>query len=200
MSDEKPPTGDSKDTGKPGSDDAGEQKNLSQILNEWEDEGSTDDKAALEKAASRDARLEALELREAKRSYDNGMDTLATILKGDMDVDDIIVKGWAENKASDNPKLIKLWENREQNKAAFDDAISALKPEFQKYVKTNVHAAVKDAKKDDDKGLVSAVKGAREITGASSGFEEKDVAGMGDNEFALYKAEVFRLAEAGKLK
>ena len=49
------------------------------------------------------------------------------------------------------------------------------------------------------KGLANAVKAARESDSTPSGMDNVDFGSLSDHEFALKKAEVFRLAEAGKL-
>ncbi len=140
--------------------------------------------------------------READRSYKSEMnDFIIPTLKGDLEIDNFYVEAWANNKASEDPRLQKLWDERGTNKTEFQQAIKLLAPEFQKSLEGKI--VVKNSP-DNDAGaesqLASAVRQARESNSKPSSVNDANLGAMSDQEFQLHKQEVFRLQMEGKLK
>lgn len=175
-------------------------KSLSQLLSEWDesDKGADDkgkeSKSELERLKSE---IEVLKRDAADRSYQSGISQVIATLKGDLEVDDFLVEAWANKQANDDPRLLKLWEQRHSKRREFAEAIEALRPDFQKYAQEKILANTKEDK--GNKGLAAAVRGARDAS-PSNVLDDTDWSGLTDAQFALKKAEVFRLAAAGKLR
>jgi hypothetical protein len=141
--------------------------------------------------------------READRSYKSEMtDFIIPTLKGDLEIDDFYVEAWANKKASDDPRLQTLWDERGTKKAEFQKAIGLLAPEFQKSLEGKIVVNPKNDADDsvDESQLASAVRRARESNLTPTSLDDVNLGAMSDQEFQLHKQEVFRLQMEGKLK
>jgi hypothetical protein len=184
-------------------------KNVTDLLNEWDQPASkgTDSGKDAKKAPGLSddvtARLERLEALATRTSYESDMKSIVATVRGDLDVDDFVVEAWVNRKADSDPRLVQLWNERDSKKSQFQEVIKSLAPECQEFAKTRIIKAPpkteeKETGKDAKESLSAAVRSAREAS-PSSGYEDLSWAGLNDNQFALKKAEVFRLQKAGKL-
>jgi len=189
-----------------GGNGAGAAKSLDSLLASWDadDDDDSGDGKGKEKAAGLNAlveRLERIEKAHADRAYKSDIASVVERVKGEHDVDPWIVEAYVNKRAESDPKLVKLWEQRDTRKADFDKAIDALTSEFGEWAKGRAGQPKPDADgKSASRRLASAVKGARDAADSGGGLDGLDLAGMSDNEFALKKAEIFRLAASGKLR
>lgn len=176
------------------SDPAEKPRSLTDLLDEWDSDGK---KPASSKSGNDVAdRLSALERRLANDAYKSEISTVVETLKGDLDVDDFVVEAWINKQASEDPRLQELYEARDENPKKWKDAVKALQPDFEEYAKSRILS-----KANDDKGVGAAVRASKNSPNMSDLSDDgSDIAGMNDAEFALKKAEVFRLAKTGKLK
>ena len=189
MSDDKP-TGGPDDKAKPNPEDAKAPK-LTDLLNEWE---KSEEKPKL--AAKPDElkdRLSAIESRLADDAYKAEMASVVGQLKGDLDVDDFMVEAWINKQADDDARLRDLYTNRDEKKSEWSQAIKALAPDFQDYVKQRIAP-------QPDKKLGAAVRAAKNADAGASLETDVNYGMLSDADFALKKAEIFRLAESGQLK
>jgi len=196
---------------KPGdSDVAGQQppenaetgKSLDELLNEFDKGAKSADSTPTDQSevAALKEQVNVLLQREADRSYKSEMnDFIVPTLKGDLEIDNFYVEAWANKKASEDPRLQTLWDERGTRKAEFQQAITLLAPEFQK----SLEGKIVVNKPDDDSGqsqLASAVRQARESNSTPTSLDDANLGAMSDQEFQLHKQEVFRLQMEGKLK
>lgn len=186
-------------------------KSLSALLSEWEEKdkggsGKGEPKGEPKESADDLAkRLAALEGELSKTNYETDMKSVVSTVKGDLPVDDKFVEDWVNRKADGDPRLVELWEKRDERKSQFQEAIKALQPEFKAYVdelKNQLSPKQDEAEGDSkkpDRGLAAAVRNSREAS-PSSGYDDVKWASLPDSELALKKNEVFAAARAGKLK
>ena len=193
MNDDKKP-GDS-DTPPEGADTNTDKDGLNDLLASWDDKPKADSKADDTPPKSDDSGLVE---EVARLSYEREMDKMIPMIKGDLKVSDKFVEAYMNMRANDDPRLRSLWEDRHSHRADFEKAMTMLSDDLKAEVSAPAGKEPKPA--DDDKGLAAAVNRAKQIDAGSGGPEDKDVGSMPDGEFALYKAEVFRLAEQDKLK
>lgn len=196
MSDDKP-TGGPDDSAKPNPEDAKAPK-LADLLNEWE-KGEENLKAeAKPKVVDTEARLTALEADNQLLAEDaNQREISSTIelLKGDLKVDDAYVDYWVNKRATDDPRLRDIFETRLSNPAAWKTVVKALVPEFKEHAKTVFHI------KDDKASSLGAAVRAAKVAGGDAAIEtDVGYGSLSDADFAVKKAEIFRLAESGQLK
>ena len=130
---------------------------------------------------------------------------LVSEIKGDLGVDDRHVKRWIDGRAAEEPNLNKVWRERRNNQAAFRQLTKALSDEYRADLEVGAKSISKKGggeaegeKASPRDSLSAAVRNAREAS-PSSGYEDLSWAGLNENQFALKKAEVFRLQKAGKL-
>ena len=181
-SDAKPPAG---------SENADKQR-LSDLLASWDDDKS-------EKKAS--PKNDGLATELAHLKYRIEMKDIIPTVKGDLAVSDKFVETYINSKADQDQKLMKLWDERDSRRSEFDSAIKALSGEFTEFckasgIKTGDKVENKDEK--DDKGLAAAARMARENSSKSGSLDDLNWGGMSDQEFALKKREVLKMAESGK--
>jgi hypothetical protein len=187
--------GDADPKGQP--DPAEKPRSLNDLLDEWDASGKKPDSSKAKGGDDLTARLSAIERRLASDAYDKEMSTVVETLKGDLDVDDFIVEAWINKQAAQDARLAELYEARDENPAQWQKAIKTLQPEFEKYAKDRV---VKPASDNDDKGLGAAVRASKNSPHKSDLSDDgSDIANLDPQQFELRKAEVFRLAKAGKL-
>ena len=207
--------------GQPGQSDQGSnsptegsgalRKNVTDLLNEWDQSSKGTDSGKDAKKASGlsedvTARLERLEALATRTSYESDMKSIVATVKGDLDVDDFVVEAWVNRKADSDSRLVALWNERDSKKAQFQELVKSLAPEFQEFAKTRIIKAppkteekeTENRGKDAKDSLSAAVRSSREAS-PSSGYDDVSWSGMNENQFALKKAEVFRLQKAGKL-
>lgn len=200
----KPGAPDADQAGPP--EDADEAKSLTELLAEYDDVDATPKESGDEKPDDdkQDVRMARLEAREDERD----MDALVQRVKGDLDVDNWIVRAYILNEAANSPKMDALWNDREARKADLDKIVKqALIPGFKKYAEEKILPPEADDTGDDPKPksgqrrLAAAVKGARE-SGKSSGssLDDTDWSSLTPSEFEAKKQEVFKAAAAGTLK
>lgn len=183
-------------------------KSLDDLLASWESpssDNSGDDRSSVDKAAPSDktdpqeARIRALEEQLAASAYRNEMASVVSTVKGDLEVDDDLVEYWVNKRAESDPRLVSLWENRDGNAGRFKSALNALKEEFGEFAKERLVVG-QAQNRESSRRAASAVAGARETpSGMAHGLDNVNWGSLGDSEFALKKAEVFRLQSAGKL-
>lgn len=178
--------------------DTGNKRSLSQLLDEYDKGSGADGKKEPPPDEGLKRKVDALEAEAAERSYQSGIEGVIKTLKGDLEVDDFIVESWANKQAADDPRLQKLWEERASRKKEFNEAIEALKPEFQKYAQEKILG--KESSGGNNNSLVAAVRNARDSDPGGGEMDDVKWGGLSDSDFALKKAEVFRLAKAGELK
>lgn len=197
----------------PGNGSDTPQGKLDKLLAEWDQATQGTDSGKPDKGKSADGtggdallkRMERLEAVLSRTNYETDMKDIVSEVKGDLDVDDWIVESWINRKADSDPRLVKLWEERDEKKGQFREVIKNLAPEFQAYAKDRIlpKSTDKDDKDDkadrnDDRGLSAAVRSSRTAS-PSSGLDDVNWSALSGPEFALKRAEVFRLAKAGKL-
>lgn len=154
-------------------------------LNEFGDSGQA---AASDQDGEGEDGISADELKEIRadaaqaRQYRYEQDLKNTIVdvRGDLKVDDKIVKGWLFAEADDDPRIGAAFANRSRNPGAFKRVVSGLRSKFAKEMKAQA-TRDDDASKDRD-AVANAVRGA-----STSKAPEKaapDYAKMSDAEFA----------------
>lgn len=170
---------------------------LTDLLDEWDKRGEKPpDKATPPDIGDR---MSAVEERLASEAYKKEMVDVVDVLKGDLEVDKFFVEAWINKQADDDTRLRDLYTNRDAEPGRWRQAVTALKPEFEAYVKDN--PIPKAPPPVEGKGVGAAVRAAKDSPNASSLTEEGEGYGdLSDSDFALKKAEVFRLAKAGKLQ
>lgn len=188
MSDEKP--GDSDVTAEAAPTET-DKKGLNDLLASWDDtpKDSSDDAPKGDKSA--------LAEEVGRMSYQLEIDKLIPKVKGDLKISDKFVEAYMNMRANDDPRLRTLWDDRHNRRAEFDLAMTAIGEELKKEVGSAPKEVVEA---DDTKGLAAAVHAAREGNTGDGGFDTVNWGGLSDSEFALKKAEVFRLAESGQLE
>jgi len=145
-------------------------------------------------------KTEAMAREVARLSYKLEMKDIIGKVKGDLPVSDDFVETYVNMRAEKDARLQELWDNRDDNRRAFDEAMSEIGKEFQDFAKQNGFKVESEDKGNDDKGLAAAARMARESQPSGSGLDNVDFGSLSDSEFGFKKQEVFRLAEAGKLK
>ncbi len=133
----------------------------------------------------------------ARLSYEREMDKLIPMVKGDLKVSDRFVEAYMNMRANDDQRLRSLWDNRHDRRSDFDQAMKAMADELATEIGKPPD---KDPPDDGKGGLAAAVHAAREVIAAGGELDTLDFGGLSDHDFALKKAEVFRLVEQGKLK
>lgn len=189
MSDDKKP-GDS-DTQPEGAEKIADKDDLNDLLASWDDkpkDGKEDPKPKGDESG--------LAAEVARLSYEREMDKLIPTVKGDLKVSDKFVEAYMNMRANEDPRLQSLWDKRHERRADFDKAMSLLGDDLKK----EIGAPVKEPKPGDDKGLAAAFHAAKESGAAGGELDDLDFSTMSDTEFGFKKAEIFRLAEQGKLK
>lgn len=191
--------------GTPGTEDADKGKSLSDRLDEFEKatRGTAASKTAPDardkEIAELKATVERLSSAEADRSYRREMDTnLIPAIKGDLDVHPKHVERWLNEQAASDPRLMKAWENREEDPDAFKAAIEKLAPAFKAAAEEEGLLGTGAPKPKDDGKRKAAVRSARQ-TQSDARDLDANLGEMSDTEFAMHKQEVFRLAQAGQL-
>lgn len=171
-----------------------EKPSLEQLLESW-DKG-------VEKGGDKPSsdKTEAMAREVARLSYKLEMKDIIGKVKGDLPVSDDFVETYVNMRAEKDARLQELWDNRDGNRRAFDDAMSEIGKEFRDFAKQNGFQAPSEDKGDDDKGLAAAARMARETKPSGSDLDNVDFGSLSDSEFGFKKQEVFRLAQAGKLK
>lgn len=168
-----------------------DKKSLNDLLASWDDKG--------EKKAS--PKNDGLATELAHLKYRIEMKDIIPTVKGDLTVSDKFVETYINSKADQDSKLMKLWDERDTRRSEFDAAIKALSGEFVEFCKASgIKISEKGDNKDekDDKGLAAAARMAREHQSKSSGLDDINWGGLSDQEFALKKREVLKMAESGK--
>ncbi|MEE9158910.1 MAG: hypothetical protein V3U60_11050 [Gammaproteobacteria bacterium] len=168
-----------------------ESKSLDSLLASWDDKP----KPSSEEKPSVDGES-ALISEVARLSYEREMDKLIPVVKGDLKISDKFVEAYMNQRANDDPRLRTLWDNRHDRRAEFDQAMQAMAGELA----TEVGKPVEDKPADDKDALAAAIHTARIKDAGGGELGDIDFGSLSDSDFELKKAEVFRLAETGKLK
>lgn len=177
---------------KEASENSGDKKDLNSLLADWDNPEKAKAAPETDELKALKDQVKSLQELEGQRSYDSEMKSfIVPTIKGDLEVSEDYIEYWVNKQADGDPRLIKLFNERSERKADFRKAIEAMAPEFKKHAESEGMVA--------QKGLANAVKAARESDSTPSGMDNVDFGSLSDQEFALKKAEVFRLAEAGKL-
>lgn len=180
-------------------------KTLDDLLSEWDEVAAKgnegDGKTSEATQESKDSkalmeRIDRLERERAETQYRSDMSRVVDMVKGDLDVDGFLVESWVNQRAEQDDRLVKLWENRTSRKREFDAAMKALASEFGDWAKER--GLAKD-EKQARRSLASAVANARESSTGNNTMSDINFGALNDSEFALKKAEVFRMAETGQL-
>ncbi len=203
---DKPDKPDSQPAG--GTEDAGGGKSpLQTLLAEYEQatgggEGASDNNAT--EIQTLKAQLAELTAANARESYRREMDDfMIPAVSANFDVRSKEVEAWLNEQADRDPRLLKIWENRENDRAAYETSVEALAKEFEKYAESEGIKPKDDkdtgdpAPKGGDKSAAAAVRSARQPASKAKADTDDDLAAMNDSDFALHKAEVFRVAKAG---
>lgn len=177
------------DTPPAGADKNADKSDLNSLLESWDDKPKADS----EVAPKGDDNPLAAEV--ARLSYEREMDKLVPIVKGDLKVSDKFVETYMNMRANDDQRLRTLWDNRHERRSEFDQAMKAMADEL-----TTEIGKPLEEKPPTDSGLAAAIHTAKENAAAGGELDTLDFGGLSDYDFALKKAEVFRLAEQGKLK
>ena len=176
-------------------------KTVTELLNEWDATGKppNDAKTGTEVSA-KDliSRLSAVEQRQADEAIAKELSNVVTVLTSelDIDVDDFVVKSWFTEQADKDSRLIDLYEHRDTRQREWNAAIDALKPEFQEWAKGKFS---KGKAPTGDRKIKAAVRAAKESVSDTGIDDDIDFGSLSDAEFALKKAEIFRMAKAGQL-
>ena len=155
--------------------------------------GDGDEQPAKAADAPPDAmdRIAKLEQELLLRDFDKEMnENIIPKVRGDLDLDDTLVKGYVNQRATDDPRLMEVWDKRKSDPKAFEDMLGALSGEL----------AEKFGSSSDAGRAVNAVRKSRESTPSLGGFDNVDWAGMSDSDFELRKREVYKAAEKGQLR
>jgi len=174
-------------------------KSLEALFAEWDEHKDTSDGDKVSKPALPSEildRLSNLERAEVDRSYKSDMTGMVAAVKGDLKIDDFIVESWINQRADGDERLVELWKDRDSKRPQLKAVTDTLRGEFADWAK--------DKKLSDDKSagrkLSAAVASARDAGDSDTGtLGNTDWAGLSDTDFALKKAEVFRMAENGSL-
>ena len=178
-------------------------KSLADRLNEFQkatqQKGATD-KGMEERLAAAEQKLSAYQQAEASREYRKEMDNfMVPTVRGELDVHPKLVEQWLNEQADRDPRLTEVWEKRGEDRAKFEETVAGLQEKFAAYAeKENLAGTTGTRESKDPKAkLQSAVRSARQSSSAPGDFSSVNVAALSDTEFALHKAEVFRLQSAG---
>ena len=180
-----------------------EVKSLTELLAEWPEESLKPAKADDGKPSESEqsaARLEVLE----RRADETDMAALVERVKGDLNVDNWMVRAWILNEAANDPKMDSLWDKRDSQQATLNKIVDdALIPGFKKYAEGKILPPAEEPDKKPEpssKGLAAAARAARNADATPTGFDSVDWGSLSDTEFQTKKSEVFRAAKAGELK
>ncbi len=182
-------------------------KTLDQLLSEWDagesdsggsrassaDEGSKSSSADVAKLMER---LDSLERERAESQLQRDREQVFSQVKGDLEVDDFLVRAWVEEKASQDRRLEKVWEQRFDNPTKFKSTIAAMREEFEGFAS----AKLASARRADNRRAASALAGSRETSSAAGDLDNIAWGSLSDNQFAAKKSEVFRAVQQGKLR
>lgn len=136
---------------------------------------------------------------EADRNLEQEMQSfLVPTVKGELEIDDELVRDWILKRADKDPELTELWQHRDKQRSKFDEAIKGLAPEFQKYAEAKNLLHGESSNRSGNK-LKAALRSSRETPTGLRDYSTADLEAMNDHEFNLHKAEVFRLAASGQL-
>lgn len=196
-------SGTSDSSPKGGTENTGTGKTLAERLAEFEaatQDTGTPSKGERETIAKLTAEVERLQGIEASRSYRAEMDDfMIPTVKGEMTVHPKLVETWLNEQSEASPKLREIWENRFEDREAFEAAVKELTPKFEAYAKKEGFEGTAGTPKGDAK-LAAALRSSRETQTGSSDLDNLNLEALSDNDFALKKAEIFRLSEAGQLQ
>lgn len=138
-----------------------------------------------------DERIRRLEAELAQRDADETMkNDVIPRVRGDLDIDDEDVEAFVNYRASKDPRIVEVWDNRRSDPKAFKAMLDGLAEE----------AAKKYGGQDDGRREVNAVRNSRQSKPALGGFNDVDWASLNDNDFELKKREVYKAAEKGLLR
>ena len=180
---------DSKQTAKAAGPDK-DDDDLNKVLASWDEDNSDSKKP---KPAKKDDSPLAKEV--AQMRYKLEMRDIIPIVKGKLAVDDKLVEAYVNMRGGEDPRLLDLWDNRDNNRSAFETAMKALGGDFAKVMSKKEE----DRPLEDDKGLAAAAHMARVSKVGSGDLDNLNFGTMSDTEFAFKKQEIFRLAKQGKL-
>jgi hypothetical protein len=180
------------DTPPEGAEKNTDKNDLNSLLASWEDKPKDSKEDPKPKGEESGLAAEV-----ARLTYEREMDKLIPIVKGDLKVSDKFVEAFMNMRANEDQRLRSLWDNRHERRPEFEQAMTALGEDLKK----EIGAPVKETPPGgDDKGLAAAFHAAKESQAAGGGLDDLDFSTMSDTDFGFKKAEIFRLAEQGKLK
>jgi hypothetical protein len=110
-------------------------------------------------------------------------DLLKTV-KGDLDVAQFAVRGWIDQKADEDPRIKRIFEQRHVNPAAFMQMADRMQKQFRKEAAAFAKSRVDEGATEDKAAVTAAVRGA-----STKAPDDKppNVSRMTDAEFAAYK-------------
>ena len=178
-----------------------EKPSLTSLLEDWEKGASKDapkkaDKSDAKSGSDSSDRVAALE-------YRLEMKELIPQVKGELDVPDKFVETYINMRASDDRRLSQIFDERFENRSAWEKAVEQLGDEFKSFAeKTGIKSPKEEPKKSspkrDDRGLAAAAHMARESKPSGDGFESIDWGSLSNQEFAMKKSAYFRALKAGQ--
>lgn len=199
-----PPAG-----GRNGAGDRNDEPTLDELLEEWDaaDHDASDKDTGKRKppkepssdggSEAEKQRLERLEQRLAMQDYEKAMGQAVDAVKGDLQVEDDYVEFWLNKQADQDPRLMKLWEQRDTRRAEWNKALEALGRQFQEEY-ADRFGTVNDrettgARRNLQDKVASAVHASRSRTpGDPNDGVVDELASMDDSTFSLKKAEILR--------
>jgi len=191
---------------------------LDEYLNEWSAKKGDGDPAALI------ARLDALEkdnktLHDKNDAYEKERQQFAeadaytrdikpavAILKGDSSATDEYAENWLNAMANKDSKLQALWNDRAENREAFEEAVKDLAPKFKEAAEAEAKAILNvddDPQNDDPAGrsLSQAARIARNANLPTGGdLDDIEWGSLSGHDFAVESQKVFAAMRSGELK
>lgn len=200
-----PPEGGGSGTG-----DRNAEPSLDELLAEWDNDepgksGKEGAPSKPDKAPPGDGRsdadkqrLEKLEQRLAMQDYEKAMGQAVNAVKGDLEVEDDFVEFWLNKQADQDPRLMKLWEQRDTRRAEWSKALEALGRQFQddnagRFGPTDTSQRKPGRRPSLHDQVASAAHASRSTApGDPNDGIADELASMDDSTFALKKAEILR--------
>ena len=122
------------------------------------------------------------------------------LMQGRDDLDEDAVRGWLDRQSRENPDINNLVAMRFSNRTQFNEAVKALKSQFDEEKPAKTADKGEGDGKTESKNKQSAVRGARETSGETKSGSDDDLSDLSDQDFLVQSQKILRQAEAGQLK
>lgn len=181
---------------------------LDSLLADYQESGEPDEqpsgdsdksltKDELSEKLSRIENIERLLTQEQKTKAEQAaakaFDETVTAIKGDLDIPDVLVKGFLQQKALDNPKLQHAYADKEVNTSQWAKVEASLQKELHSLLDSLPNKEVTETRNQ----VASAVRNAKSTTPNSNPENFKTIGQKSDTDFETYKRELFKGAMKG---